>query len=60
MDVCVDQDTAVFVGGHALIDCCIAVLNVGQDQSPRTHMPSEVHIRPYNTQRTTEAFRNIV
>lgn len=60
MDLCVDQNIAVFIGGLALINRCIAELNVGQDQCPRTHMPSGVQICPYNTQRdqdqTTEAF----
>lgn len=49
MDLCVDQNIAVFIGGLALINRCIAELNVGQDQCPRTHMPSGVQICPYNT-----------
>lgn len=52
--MCVDQDIAVFIGGLALIDRCVAVLNVGQDQCPRTHMPSGVQIRPYDTHRDQE------
>lgn len=54
MDLCVDQNIAVFISGLALIDRCIAVLNVGQDQCPRTHMPSGVQICPYNTHRDQE------
>lgn len=51
MDVCVDQDIAVFIGGLALIDRRIAVLNAGQDQCTSTHVPSWVRIRPCDTQR---------
>lgn len=51
MDMCVDQDIAVFIGGLALIDRRIAVLNVSQDQCPWTHMPSRVRVRSCHTQR---------
>lgn len=51
MDACVDQDIAVFIGGLALIDRRIAVLNIGQDQRARTHVTSRVQIRPCDTQR---------
>lgn len=60
MDMCVDQDIAVFIGGLALIYRCVAVLNVSQDQCTRTHIPSRVRIRLCDTQRwgTTEIFRS--
>lgn len=51
MDVCVDQDIAVFIGGFALIDRRIAVLNISQDQCPWTHVPSRVRVRPCHTHR---------
>ena len=39
VDVSVDDDAAMCVGGFTLVDGCVSVLHISQDQNPPPHSP---------------------